>query len=704
MEEIRADSSAPDRRPHHVLLVSTFNSPADLQRLLLSVSHELKAFAYGKTVHVIVSDNSTPELQVRNRRVIDDAARAGLSISHWAPDRRERFLDQLNGEVFPDGSFDVRGLVGMRRPGEKGVPYGRLRNFLRLLALKEMGELGLDDPVLTWLDQDNEIGALVLTKAGKLSKRHVFNYFEQKSSLFEDEDLLVAGGGYTNDALEGVEKFWVAWGILHHALDLAQGNDPAGPPILPADPDITKFRPWDQPDTLERLPREGEEVGTLSDQILLLLTTLLGTFRGKYDNQVQIYHPWTFGHVDPGDESLVEERRAFAGMPGGNTTFATEVLKSPTPFITVGGRGEDIMHLWQLEASHGVGSVCLTHTPALHTRNVRSGRSDLMDEIIDSYNGRILREPPLLWGALSAALAGGDHEREAAALMAETAEQVDNLRAEAHGRISELSGFAAAIEPYLDEGSDFWWVRQAQEDKRYRDLLTELREMVGRFKDADRYHERAEEKLLDLDDVRELTEEFVAAYPNWSTLLAHVAGEDPAGRTASHAASVSPSEGYGGAGPDMGEARAGAETRSAVEVLPLLEGSAPDPAWHEIVSSSLSLYRRWETGRAQKDLFNEWPERVERLRDIFLHYVGLAGEVPDFAWTKLFRDALLIPSSAPYAAVSELLSERYQGLDTGQREAELARIEAELGADEELLQAAVDVPREVAAAGTGDRQ
>ena len=82
--------------------------------------------------------------------------------------------------------------------------------------------------------------------------------------------------------------------------------------------DITRFRPWDQPDTLERLPREGEDVETMSDQFLLLLNTLIGTFRGKYDNQVQVYHPWTYGYVVPEDERLVEELRPFAGMPGGN--------------------------------------------------------------------------------------------------------------------------------------------------------------------------------------------------------------------------------------------------------------------------------------------------------------------------------------------------------------------------------------------------
>ncbi|MDQ4145052.1 MAG: hypothetical protein M3198_15185, partial [Actinomycetota bacterium] len=210
--------------------------------------------------------------------------------------------------------------------------------------MKEVRELGLEDPILTWLDHDNEVSALILTRPGVLSKRHVYNYFDQKSSLFRDPRILVGGGGYTNDALEGVEKFWVAWGIVGHALELAEHRVPEGPPVYHPHADITRFRPWDQPEILERLPREGEEVRTLADQFLLLVSTLIGTFGGKYDNQVQIYHPFTQGFVVPEEELLVEETRSFAGMPGGNTSFRSTMLRSSIPFMPVAGRGEDILY------------------------------------------------------------------------------------------------------------------------------------------------------------------------------------------------------------------------------------------------------------------------------------------------------------------------------------------------------------------------
>ena len=700
-EEIRHEAALADGRCDQVLLVSTFNSPADLQRLLLSVTHELMAFSYGRRVHLIVSDDSTPEMRERNRRIIDDARTAGLSVSHWDIDRKNSFLDELNQEVFADGGFDVQDLAGVRKPSEKAVPYGRFRNFLRMAAIKEVRELGLEQPILTWLDQDNEIGALVLTKAGKLSKRHVFNYFDQKSKLFEQSDLLVGGGGYTNDALEGVEKFWVAWGIFHQAFGLAENHDPDGPPLLPVDADITRFRPWDRPETLERLPREGEAVATLSDQVALLLSTLLGTFRGKYDNQVQVYHPWTAGYVEP-DEVLVEEHRPFAGMPGGNTTFATEVLGSPIPFITVGGRGEDIFHLWQLEAGHDTGSVCLTHTPALHTRNVRSGRSDLMTEIIDSYNGRILREPPLLWGALSRMFTGQEQDPDAMAeVLAQSAQYVENLRGEAKARIEEVSSFATALEPYVDENSDAWWVRRGQDDPQFAGLLSELREMVTKFKDVERYTELAEEKLFSVEDVEELSQQFLAAYPHWQTVVQHLGGPEqrPAADMAG-AASVTPFPGYGSHSPELeSEPAQHSRGRSDATVEPL-EPNDPlvDPPWREVLASSLLLFRRYEIGRAQADAGLDQSQRIARLREIFEHYRSLVGEVPEFVWTRLYRDALLIPFSLPYQAVTALLSREPEGLDAEGMASEVPRVAEEFGVDQAILQPAIGMPAAVAVA------
>jgi hypothetical protein len=706
LEAIRREAGLADDRRDHVLLVSTMNSPGDLQRLLLSIAQELMAFGYGRTVHVIVTDDSPGQVLERNRQIVEGFARAGMSISHWDSERKNALLDEVNREVFPDGSFDVREVAGNRKPGEKGVPYGRFRNFLRLVALKEVGELGLDEPILTWLDQDNELGALVLTKGGKLSKRHVFNYFDQKSTLFEDDDdLRVAGGGYTNDALEGVEKFWVAWGILHHAFGLAQQHGPDDPPVLPTDADITRFRPWDQADTLERLPREGEDVETLADQVLLLMRTLLGTFRGKYDNQVQIYHPWTYGYVNPDDEQLVEESRAFAGMPGGNTTFSTEVLSSPIPFITVGGRGEDIFHLWQLEAGHGVGSVRLTHTPALHTRNVRSGRSDLMVETIDSYNGRILREPPLLWRSLSNLFAGDgapegpDADALAADALAQTAEHVESLRGEAKARIAEISAFADALEPYVDESSDYWWVELAGRDARFDEVLTELRAIVADFKDAERHQARADEKLLTAEDVSELTDDFIAAYPRWRTIVERFGGRQ--GESPRGAASVSPFPGYGAFEREEGAATSARAGRGTTAQLSPLPEPDVDPHWQEVFDSALVLYRRYEKGLAARDRFLEWPERADRLREIYEHYVSVVGDVPGFVWARLFRDALLVPWSPAYLALTQLLAADVWRLERTEQKLQVERVAAEVGAEAELLLLAFDVPAPAVAAGVG---
>lgn len=678
LEELRASAGLPDDRSDHMLLVSTFQSPGDLQRLLLSVSRELMSYGYGRNVHVVVSDDSTADARATNGQLFDEAVRSGLSVAHWDTHRRKQLLDALNAEVFPDGSFDVAQLAGPRQPGEKGVPYGRLRNFLRLAGMLEMQERGLERPVSTWLDQDNELGALVLTGAGTLAKRHVFNYFDQKSSIFADPDVRVGGGGYTNDALEGVEKFWVAWGILHTALGLAQEHSPEEPAVLPAQADITRFRPWDQPDTLERLPREGEEVETMSDQFLLLLRTLVGTFRGKYDNQVQIYHPWTAGSVDPGREHLIEQMRPFAGMPGGNTSFTDEVLTSPIPFITVGGRGEDIFHLWQLEGRHGPGSVFLTHTPVLHTRNVKGGRGDLMAEIVDSFNGRIFREPPYLWAALANLSAGSDAP-PGPEVVADTAQRIAGRRAEAKAAISAVSGFATTVEPYLDGTDEFWWLAQAQEDPRCAEVLETLKSVVAEYEDVQKYHRMADERLLDLADVEQLTGDFMAAYPHWETVVAHVAGGRPTGAAGPATTTFAPREGYGG--PQRTEATyAGAVTAGATWVEPPDGGEpADEPPWREVMTASLLLYRRYESGAAAADRWLSWDDRVEQLGRAYDHYAAGVDDLPPFVWSLLFRDALLVPHSPPYRAVTELLNDPQSPPD------ELARRH---GVDVEVLRAA----------------
>jgi hypothetical protein len=692
MEEVRREHELPDERSAHMVLISTFNSPADLQRLLLSLWRELTAFGYGHTVHVIVSDDSTPDMREQNRRLIAEAERAGMSVSHWDLERKNQFLDELNAQVFPDGSCDVRDLAGPRKPGEKGIPYGRFRNFLRLVALKESRELGLDQPISTWLDQDNEIGALVLTRSGTLSKRHVFNYFDQKAALLDESDLQVAGGGYTNDALEGVEKFWVAWGVLHHTFELAHQRSPDEAPKLPPEPDITRFRPWDQSETLERLPREGEQVETFGDQVYLLMKTVLGTFRGKYDNQVEIYHPWTFGYVRPGEELLVEETRAFAGMPGGNTSFAEKVLASPIPFITVGGRGEDIFHLWQVESEYGVGSVALTHTPALHTRNVSSGRSDLLGEIVDSFNGRILREPPYLWDAL-ARLAGEGGATDPAArqqLQADTEDRINNLRAEAMSTIAAVSGFATALDPYLDESKDFWWLRAAKEDPRYAEVIGELRDTADRYRDAERAQQKALEKLLTVEDVTQLTDEFIRAYPHWRTVVQHVTGGaisegKPVGATARF-----PFEGYAQARPTAEDDRARAMGgRPEFGYEPTVAGPTTDPAWREIVQATLLLFRKYEHGTALADVYLRWSDRVARLRQIYERHAALAPDLPDFVWTIVYRDALLVPHSAPYLAVSRFLSDDFIQQGVGEKADAVPRVAEEFGVERELLEEAL---------------
>jgi hypothetical protein len=132
------------------------------------------------------------------------------------------------------------------------------------------------------------------------------------------------------------------------------------------------------------------------------------------------------------------------------------------------------------------------------------------------------------------------------------------------------------------------------------------------------------------------------------------------------------------------------------DVAPGLEGPPPAPfeavdvpAWREVVTSSLLLFRRYERGRADEERWLEWAERIARLRAIYDHYAAPVRDMPPFAWTMLFRDALLIPHSAPYRALTELLNERVPEAGPDQQRVAVQRMAEQFGVEEEVLAQAV---------------
>ena len=81
-----------------------------------------------------------------------------------------------------------------------------------------------------------------------------------------------------------------------------------------------------------------------------------------------------------------------------------------------------------------------------------------------------------------------------------------------------------------------------------------------------------------------------------------------------------------------------------------------DLPWQEALTSALLLFRRYEQGAAEAGTPLEWEHRVRRLHDVYDHYAHGLEIAPAFLWTRLFRDALFVPHSDPYRAVSALLA------------------------------------------------
>jgi hypothetical protein len=173
----------------------------------------------------------------------------------------------------------------------------------------------------------------------------------------------------------------------------------------------------------------------------------------------------------------------------------------------------------------------------------------------------------------------------------------------------------------------------------------------------------ADDQLLTLDDVKELTAEFMAAYPHWETVVERVGGLGFALGTeeTSKLAQTRPLENYGS--PQRMEAsRSGMAARRLRATEPATLGEPlADLPWQEALTSALLLFRRYEQGVAEQGGALEWGERVRRLHAVYEHYCAGLEDAPAFLWARLFRDALFVPHSAGYRALTEII----EGTDAG---------------------------------------
>jgi hypothetical protein len=145
-----------------------------------------------------------------------------------------------------------------------------------------------------------------------------------------------------------------------------------------------------------------------------------------------------------------------------------------------------------------------------------------------------------------------------------------------------------------------------------------------------------------------------------------------------------PREGYGSPLRAEETAAQSSAGRTVPEPAAPAEPIEEEP-WLEVLTSSLLLFRRYERGRADQEAWLEWPERVSRLRSIYDHYAAAVPDLPPFVWTRLFRDALLIPHSAPYQALTDLLNDEAPAMEAGDRRAAVGRAAKQFEVDEELL-------------------
>ena len=215
-------------------------------------------------------------------------------------------------------------------------------------------------------------------------------------------------------------------------------------------------------------------------------------------------------------------------------------------------------------------------------------------------------------------------------------------------------------------------------------MLATLRSVVEEFKDVEKYHRMADEQLLTLDDVKELTAEFMAAYPHWETVVEKVGGlrfglaEDETSKLAQ----TRPLEDYGSPMRSELSRAARVSGRQRATAPSALGEPIEDLPWQEALTSALLLFRRYEQGVAERGGPLTWDDRVRRLQAVFDHYAGGLVDPPRYLWARMFRDALFVPHAAPYRALTELI----EGVDEG---VDLERLAGAHGADPEVLRLAV---------------
>jgi hypothetical protein len=88
-----------------------------------------------------------------------------------------------------------------------------------------------------------------------------------------------------------------------------------------------------------------------------------------------------------------------------------------------------------------------------------------------------------------------------------------------------------------------------------------------------------------------------------------------------------------------------------------------DLPWQEALTSALLLFRRYEQGVAEQGGALEWCDRLRRLHAVYDHYCAGLDDAPRFLWARLFRDALFVPHSGGYRALTEIIEGTAEGAD-----------------------------------------
>lgn len=460
-----------DTRHSIVIVIPVADSPHHLRACMDSVLTQCRTFGYGGMrngryckVRVLLADDSADATAMKkNRRIVDAAEQAGLSVDYFGLEQQQTLLQRLR-------DINLRGIVG-EHPADDLAHKGQgvMRNiaFLRLAELQ--AQAAHERLLFYTIDADQRFAVNVPGAEGGATIQ-ALNYFDALDRLFSDGDIqvltgkvvgdppvspAVMAGNFLDDALAFVSELYrlgPGAGYRQPPSDTRGSGEAAYHDMadlfgFASDADAHRYRC--------RLPGTPSNAACFAE----FARRLNGFFHGEHPTRVSWYRH------RPLADSVQPARTVYTG----NYAFSAAALERFIPFAPLRLRmsGPTMGRMLQAELGAAFASANL---PMLHRRTLAATGSaefrpgvtnqraevDLADEFERQFHGDVMlfAMQRLMAGGQSAGLRG--RTRIAAVLETVQGEMRTRYREKQQAILARVE----RLESLLDDPLA-WWSRES---------------------------------------------------------------------------------------------------------------------------------------------------------------------------------------------------------------------------------------------------